>query len=117
LLYDRRDLLKNSGILELKITEENPVTNVISAEVQLVKESLFYAKNNQTKIYSNKTFFSSDWSVEDILRNAQEALTNSYEPIEIVNNKYFIKGYSNNGSQIRFAVDSIGNIISFYIEN
>lgn len=113
--YDPRDLLKNSGIFKLRNPSENTITKIVSADVKLAKECLFNAIVEEDT-FSKKTFFPSDWSAKEILKNAQEALTNSYNPVKTEGNKYIITGKSNNNTQIKFVIDSVGNIISFYIE-
>lgn len=105
--YDPDALLENSNIIKLSQPEIDPETGIISRFGRLVE-----SPTDNTK---PKTFFPPHWTVDEILLNAQKALSSIVvlPTLDGLNYTFIGKNLDNN-IQIKFITDMTGIIKSFY---
>lgn len=104
--YDTKDLLERIEFMRIVNPQPDPITKIIRSKACLMSTPVEKAKN--------KTFFPKNWTIKDILTNAQEALDNAIIDPELAKNGFVLESKTNTNMKIRFILDTLGNLISFY---
>lgn len=100
---DPHKALQRMGLINVRNCVVDETAEIITSKAQLRKGRL-----------KDKTFFPDHWTIDDILRNAQEALLNLVGGIECQGKRNVIMGQTKKEISIEFVIDSFGKIVSFY---